>query len=120
MLTKVLVIDDDIETIKLVEAVLKRQAFEVLTAHSGRAGIEAARHLEPEIVILDLMMPGVDGWEVCRTIRTFSQVPILVMSAVTDSARVMRALDEGANDYLIKPVPPGVIIARLNKLIQKF
>ncbi len=101
-------------------SLLKQHDFDVSTAHSGQVGIETARHLAPDIVIVDLMMPGVDGWEVCRTIRTFSQVPILVISAVTDSARVMRALDEGATDYLIKPVPPGLIIARLKKLVQKF
>ena len=120
MLTKVLVVDDDIRTTELLELMLSPQGFEIFVANSGSDGIAAAHQLEPDVVVLDLMMPGVDGWEVCRTIRTFSQVPILVLSAVIDSERVVRALKQGASDYLVKPVPPGVIISRLRKLANSF
>jgi len=65
------------------------------------------------------MMPGMDGWQVCTEIRKFSTVPILIMSAVIDSTLVMRALDIGADDYLVKPIPVGVLVARLKRLVRQ-
>jgi DNA-binding response OmpR family regulator len=92
--------------------------FEVFTVNSGAEAIKATRDLNPNVIVLDLMMPGITGWEVCRTIRTFSQVPILVLSAVVDSEMVMQSLEEGANDYLVKPVPRGVLISHIKNLVQ--
>jgi DNA-binding response OmpR family regulator len=118
MPTRVLVIDDDIVLTNIFKASLEQEGFEVYVANSGSEGIQAAREVEPDVVMVDLMMPIVDGWQVCREIRTFSQVPILVLSAVIDTQMVMRALDEGATDYLVKPVPPGTMISHLKKLTQ--
>ena len=115
-MTRVLAVDDDPIILQLLKATLVRAGFDVFIASSGVKAVEAARQLNPDVVVLDLMMPAMDGWEVCQTIRTFSQVPILILSAVIDSPRVMRALDAGANDYLIKPAPEGVLIARVKKL----
>lgn len=120
MPAQLLVIDDDILFTNMLRDTLPADLFEVFAVHAGAAGIEATRRLQPDVVILDLMMPGISGWEACQAIRTFSQVPILIVSAVIDSNGVMQALEAGADDYLLKPVPLGVLISHLKKLIQPF
>jgi two-component system KDP operon response regulator KdpE len=115
---KLLIIDDDILFTRMLQDTLPPGMFEVLITHSGAAGVEAVRHWQPDVIMLDLMMPGINGWEACQAIRTFSQTPILVVSAVMDSAGVSQALDVGANDYLLKPVPMGVLVSHLKGLIQ--
>jgi DNA-binding response OmpR family regulator len=119
VLTKVLVIDDDILVTNTLKDALHRDTFEVFIANSGSEGIELARQVEPEVIVLDLMMPGMSGWEVCRALRTFSRVPILILSAVVDPEMVTQALDEGANDYMVKPVAFSVLASRLKRLTQQ-
>ena len=119
MLTSVLVIDDDITMTEMLRTVLDPQSFEVFSAHTGEEGIKLTRDLEPDVIVLDLYMPGMDGWQVCKKIREFSQVPILVLSALSKPGTAARALDEGADDYLIKPVPSNVLIAHLNNLSRR-
>ena len=119
LLTSVLVIDDDVAMTEMLKAVLEPKSFEVITAHQVEEGIEATRRLDPDVVVLDLYMPGADGWQVCRSIREFSKVPILVLSALNKPGAVAQALDEGADDYLIKPVPSGVLVAHLKNLIRR-
>jgi DNA-binding response OmpR family regulator len=120
MLIKVLIIDDDIPFTDMLEEILSEGKFEVRVANSGLEGIEATRQQKPDVIVLDLMMPGLDGWQVCQAIRTFSQVPILIVSAVIDSSKILQALDAGADDYLLKPVSSGVLISRLRTLAQRF
>lgn len=119
VLTRVLVIDDDAAMTEMLKVTLEPREFEVMTAHTGEEGIEAAKSLCPDVIILDLFMPGVDGWQVCKSIREYSKVPILVLSAINKPGTVAKALDEGADDYLIKPVPSGVLVAHLNNLIRR-
>jgi DNA-binding response OmpR family regulator len=119
VLTKVLVIDDDVLLTNMLEGTLDRNSFEVFVANSGAEGIEALHQVEPDIIVLDLMMPEMSGWEVCRRIRMFSQVPILVLSAVVDSEMVMQALDEGADDYIVKPIATSVLASRLKRLTRQ-
>lgn len=118
-LTRILVIDDDQAMTEMLRLVLEPNAFDVHEAHSGPEGIEATQRLNPEVVVLDLLMPGMDGWEVCKEIRTFSQVPILVLSAISKPGIIARALDEGADDYLLKPMPSSVLIAHLKRLARR-
>jgi two-component system KDP operon response regulator KdpE len=119
VLTRILVIDDDQAMTEMLRLVLEPSSFDVYEAHSGPEGIEATRQLNPEVVVLDLLMPDMDGWEVCKEIRTFSQVPILVLSAISKPGIVARALDEGADDYLLKPMPSSVLIAHLKRLARR-
>jgi two-component system response regulator MtrA len=119
MTLKVLAIDDDPAMTELLTLLLKTHGYNVVTANSGTDGVEAARKESPDVVILDLMMPGMDGWQVCAQIRTFSTVPILIFSALDSPGMVASALDAGADDYLVKPVPSGVLIAHLNKLTRR-
>jgi DNA-binding response OmpR family regulator len=118
VIIKLLIIDDDPAFTEILERFLERRYFEVEVTNSGSAGIEAARQWSPDVISLDLMMPGVDGWQVCTAIRKFSQAPILIYSAVINPDMVERALDVGANDYLVKPTPPGVVASRLQRLAR--
>jgi two-component system, OmpR family, KDP operon response regulator KdpE len=120
-LFKILLIDDDPTIIILIENMLLRKQpseFEVIKIYSGAEGVEATRQFEPDVVVLDLMMPGVSGWDVIKKIRAFSQVPIIVFSAVIDSELVLQALDAGANDYLVKPVPGSLLVSRIKRLLH--
>ena len=118
VLTKLLIVDDDPHLVDTLKRFLERNEFDVSTADSGSTGIEVARQLSPDVILLDLMMPGIDGWEVCTAIREFSQAPILIFSAVINPELVTRALDLGADDYLVKPAPPGVVASRLKRLAR--
>jgi DNA-binding response OmpR family regulator len=91
----------------------------VKTANTGEDGIDAIKRLNPHIVILDLMMPGMDGWQVCKGVREFSNVPIVILSALDDPAMIASALDAGADDYLVKPVSSSILVAHLNRLIRR-
>ena len=116
--TKLLIVDDDPTLTETLQRFLELKKFAVRVANSGSAGIELARRWSPDVISLDLMMPGIDGWQVCAAIREFSRAPILIYSAVINPELVERALDEGANDYLVKPTPPGVVASRLQRLAR--
>jgi DNA-binding response OmpR family regulator len=116
---KVLTIDDDPALTDLLTLVLKTHGLDAYMANSGEEGLQMIHKVSPDVVILDLMMPGMDGWQVCTKVRSFSAVPILILSALDSPGLVARALDGGADDYLVKPVPSGVLIAHLNTLVRR-
>ena len=115
----ILVIDDDPAMTELLKLLLQSTAHKVTTSNSGREGVSLCQEISPDIIILDLMMPEMDGWAVCETVRSFSEVPILILSALDNPAMIARALDAGADDYLIKPVPTGTLIAHINTLVRR-
>jgi len=116
---KILVIDDDAAITELMSMLLKTFGFEVLTTNIGEEGIRLAREANPNVILLDLMMPDLDGWQVCKEIRKTSTVPILILSAINDPRMVASVLDVGADDFLVKPVPSGVLVANIKKLIRR-
>jgi DNA-binding response OmpR family regulator len=116
---KVLVIDDDPAMTELLNLLLTTHKLNVAMANTGEDGIRLVREFSPDVIILDLMMPGTDGWQVCSEVRAFSRVPILVLSALDTPGTVASALDAGADDYLVKPVPVGVLIAHLTTLTRR-
>lgn len=116
---KVLVIDDDPAMTELLSLLLKTVTSDVITSNSGPEGINQIHRNSPDIIILDLMMPEMDGYEVCQQIRSFSMVPILVLSALDMPGVVSKALDAGADDYLIKPVTSSILVAHLNNLLRR-
>lgn len=116
---KILVIDDDPATTDLLKLILEPATSNVLTANSGPEGIQIVRTACPDIVILDLMMPDMNGWQVCKIIREFSHVSILILSALDSPGLVAAALDAGADDYLIKPVPSNVLMAHIHTLVRR-
>jgi DNA-binding response OmpR family regulator len=119
MTCKVLTIDDDTAITELLTQLLKKRGFDPFVANTGEEGVELIREISPDVVILDLKMPEMDGWQVCTEIRSFSSVPILILSALDSPGMVASALDAGADDYLVKPVPSGVLIAHLNTLTRR-
>lgn len=119
MTTTVLTIDDDAAITELLAIILKGQGFDVLIANDGEDSIRIIKDKIPQVVILDLMMPGMDGWQVCKAVRAFNNIPILILSALDDPAIVASILDAGADDYLVKPVPSAVLIAHINKLCRR-
>jgi two-component system KDP operon response regulator KdpE len=116
---KIIVIDDDPAMTELLQLLLQPTSSEIYTANSGPVGIDLIQNHKPDVVVLDLMMPDMDGWQVCKKIREFSDVPVLVLSALDNPGVVAEALDAGADDYLIKPVASGVLIAHINKLLRR-
>jgi DNA-binding response OmpR family regulator len=119
MPTKILVIDDDAAVTDLLSLLLKSQGFDVAATNNSAEGLSMIREKQPDLVVLDLMMPEMDGWEVCRSTRTFSQVPIIVLSALNDPSMIASVLDSGADDYLTKPTPSRVLVAHINRLIHR-
>ena len=119
MQTKVLLIDDDKEMTDMLKVVLEPNTFDVFAANNSKQGIDQVRQVKPDVIVLDLLMPDMDGWQVCKEIRKFSQVPILVLSAISKPGMVARALDEGADDYLLKPMPSSMLIAHIKKLARR-
>jgi DNA-binding response OmpR family regulator len=116
---KVLVIDDDYDTTELLKTILELCDFDVLVANSGSDGVELARSACPDVMVVDLLMPGMDGLEVCQAVRRFSNVPILMLTALGGPGFLTRALDGGADDYLVKPLSHNLLVASLNKLTRR-
>lgn len=116
---KLLIIDDDTDLTEMLRLLLEPKSFTVMAANSGEEGIASAKKWNPDLIILDLFMPEMDGWQVCKSIRAFSKAPILVLSAMNKPGLITRALDEGADDYLIKPVSSNVLLAHLNNLTRR-
>jgi len=119
MTIKVLIIDDDMAMTDLLSLLLKSYGLEVSVANDSQNGLEIIKRDNPDIVLLDLMMPGKTGWDLCRAIRTFSKVPIAVLSAINDPVMVASALDAGADDYMVKPMPSGELLAHINNLTRR-
>ncbi len=119
MQTRVLVIDDDSDTTELLRIILEPRSFEVITANTGEDGINLVRKLSPDVIVVDLLMPGMDGLKVLLEVRKFSSIPILVLSAIDKPNIAENALDNGADDFLVKPMSSSVLIASLNKLIWR-
>jgi DNA-binding response OmpR family regulator len=119
MTTQILVIDDDVAITELMSMLLKTHGFDVITCNSGADGVKMAEINKPDAILLDLMMPDMDGWQVCKSIRVFSNTPILVLSAINDPRMVASVLDAGADDFLVKPVPSGVLVAHIRKMVRR-
>ena len=119
MPTKILVIDDDLAITELMSMLLKTHGFDVISTNSGAEGVKLVECKSPNVVLLDLMMPDLDGWQVSKAIRAFSNVPILILSAINDPSMVASILDSGADDFLVKPVPSSVLVAHIKKMVRQ-
>ncbi len=119
MTIKLLVIDDDTAVTDSLSLLLRSQGFEVFATNNSTDGLNMVREIQPNLVVLDLMMPEMDGWEVCRAVRQFSQVPIIILSALNDPSMIASVLDAGADDYLTKPTPSRVLVAHINRLTKR-
>lgn len=118
-MTRVLVIDDDVHLTRALAAALERENFEISVAHSATAGAEQVAMSAPDIVVLDLRLPDEDGVDVVRRVRAWSDVPVLILSGVSEQRRRVEALDAGADDFLQKPFGIEELVARLRALLRR-
>ena len=120
MKARVLIIEDDREILKTLRRNLAHEEYDVYTAEDGDSGLEEARKVEPDLVILDIMLPGIDGYEVCRRLRKENQeLPILMLTAKGDTSDRVRGLDIGADDYITKPFEIEELNARMRALLRR-
>ena len=116
---KVLVVDDDVKTVELVRLYLDRDGYQVLTAYDGVEALRLARESYPDLIVLDLMLPDIDGLEICRTLRHESDVPIIMLTARTTDQDKLTGLDLGADDYVTKPFSPKELAARVRAVLRR-
>ena len=115
---KILVIDDDSGLLALLSIGLTREGYEVATARDGAGGLRKAYELHPDLVILDVMMPGIDGWDMCQRLRLVTDTPIIILSALSDTSSVVKGLSLGACDYVTKPCSFDVLKARIRAALR--
>ena len=115
----VLVVDDDVKTVELVKLYLNRDGYRVLAAYDGVGALRLARENRPDLIVLDLMLPGVDGLEVCRSLRSESDVPIIMLTARTTDEDKLTGLGLGADDYVSKPFSPRELAARVRTVLRR-
>ncbi len=116
---RVLVVDDDIKTVELVKLYLNRDGYKVLTAYDGIEALRLARESHPDLIVLDLMLPGLDGLQTCQAIRAESDVPIIMLTARTTDQDKLTGLDLGADDYVTKPFSPRELAARVRAILRR-
>ena len=115
----VLVVDDEVPLAKVVASYLEREGFAVDLAHDGPSAMDQARVLRPDLIVLDLMLPGFDGLEVCRQIRAFTDAYVIMLTARDDETDKVVALSVGADDYIVKPFSPRELIARTKAMLRR-
>jgi two-component system OmpR family response regulator len=116
----VLVVDDDVNICELERIYLEKENFQVTVCHDGKKAVELFKEKAPDIVILDIMLPGMDGWEVCREIRKLSAIPIIMLSAKDETFNKVLGLELGADDYMVKPFEPKELIARIRAVLRRY
>ena len=115
----ILIVEDDRNIAALVETYLNKAGFETLVAHDGQTGLSQLRARRPSFVILDLMLPGVDGWDLCREIRKASEVPILILTAREEELDRVLGFSLGADDYVVKPFSPRELVERVKAILRR-
>ena len=116
---KILIIEDDPDTSRLVGLYLSRDGYKVLAALDGLEGLRLARESKPDLIVLDLMLPGISGMEICRELREESMVPIVMLTARVDEKDRLDGLDTGADDYVTKPFSPRELVARVRAVLRR-
>lgn len=117
--TRAMVVEDEVELAKLLGSYLERDGFEVTIADDGVSAVSTAREVDPDVVVLDLGLPGLDGVEVCRQLRTFSDAYVVMLTARSDEVDTLIGLSVGADDYLTKPFSPRVLMARIQAMLRR-
>jgi len=115
----ILVIDDNEEALTLVRHVMEKEKYRVVTATSAKAAAAALENEPVDLALLDIMMPGIDGYTLCRQIRARSLLPIIILSSLESDEDVVRGLDAGADDYIIKPYSKAVLLARVRAALRR-
>ena len=116
---KVLVVDDDKNICELLKLYLVKEGFNVVFAYDGSEAVTKAKEEKPNIIVLDVMMPVINGWEACKLIRQFSDVPIIMLTALDTTENKVQGLNIGADDYIVKPFEPVEVVARINAHLRR-
>jgi DNA-binding response OmpR family regulator len=118
-MTMLLLVDDEKNIIELERLYLDKEGYEIQVAYDGKSALDKMRSLKPDLIILDLMLPGVDGWEVCRRVRQESETPIIMLTARDQDVDKIVGLEIGADDYLTKPFNPRELVARVKAILRR-
>ncbi len=122
MPARILIVDDDLQTLKLIGLMLQRRGYEIIAARDGQQALQKARTEAPDLIILDMMMPDMTGYEVCRQLRSQSvtrNLPVLMFTAKADLDTKVQGFEAGADDYLTKPIHPNDLAARVEAALQR-
>ncbi len=119
MTAKILVVDDDHAISEMLTIVLEAEGFESIAVNEGTEAVPAFQQHQPDLILLDLMLPGMNGVDICRTIRQESSVPIVMLTAKTDTVDVVLGLESGADDYMTKPFKPKELVARIRARLRR-
>lgn len=117
---KILIVDDDENIAELISLYLIKECFETTTVHDGEAALRVFSEFKPNLILLDLMLPGIDGYQVCRELRAISQVPIIMLSAKGEIFDKVLGLELGADDYIIKPFDSKELVARVKAVLRRY
>ena len=118
--TKILIVDDEKHIAELISLYLTKEGFETREVYDGRKAMDEFYSFKPELVLLDLMLPGVDGYQICTTIRKNSDVPIIMLTARSDTFDKVLGLEMGADDYIVKPFEPKEMVARVKAVLRRY
>jgi two-component system KDP operon response regulator KdpE len=116
---KILVVDDEETTVQLLGILLEHKGFEVIKAYRAEEGLRKAYRTQPDLVLLDIMMPDMDGWDVCKRLRELSDVPIIFLTARTETKDIVKGLEMGADDYIVKPYDNDELVARIRAHLRR-
>jgi DNA-binding response OmpR family regulator len=117
---KILVVDDEKRIVEIVKAYLERDGYKVIIAYDGKSALELARKEHPELIVLDLMLPEISGWDVCRALRKESDVPIIMLTAREDTTDKIVGLELGADDYVTKPFDSKELVSRVRAVLRRY
>ena len=119
-MTKVLLVDDDANIRELIQLFLKKEGFELYEASDGVRALQLMEKVKMDLAIIDIMMPYMDGWELCKELREFSDIPILMLTAKGETTQKLKGFELGADDYLVKPFDPMELTARVKALLKRY
>lgn len=119
MSKKILVVDDEEHIVEFLESILKKEGFEVVTAYNGAEAMEKVKKYAPNMVLLDVMLPDTDGFEVCKKVRAASDIPVIMLTARDEDMDKIIGLEMGADDYVVKPFNPKELVARMNAIFRR-
>lgn len=116
---KILIVDDDVNIVELIRLYFQKEGFDTITAHNGSRALELFKEEAPSLVILDIMMPEMDGWQVCREMRRMSNIPIIMLTAKGETFDKVLGLELGADDYMVKPFDTKELVARVKAVLRR-
>ncbi|WP_285769206.1 response regulator transcription factor [Peribacillus sp. SI8-4] len=119
-MTKILIVDDDAHIRELIQLLLRKEGFDLYVAHDGLQALNVMEKVKINLAIIDIMMPNMDGWQLCKELREFSDIPILMLTAKGETAQKVKGFELGADDYLVKPFEPIELVIRIKALLKRY